>query len=109
MESERMRELIREAERDYDLVVIDAPPITTVSDAIPLLSQVSGVIVVSRIGSNTRPLMKRLSEQLRNLDAPVLGVVANFASLRDELYYGYGYGHAQAGKRQAAGSLPFKR
>ena len=51
--------------------------------------------------------MKRLSEQLRNLDAPVLGVVANFASHRGDLYYGYGYGHAPEAMRQKVADLPF--
>ena len=110
LESARMHELIRQAEREYSLVIVDAPPITSVSDAIPLLNQVSGMIVVTRIGSNTRPLMKRLSEQLRNLDAPVLGVVANFSSPRDKAYYGYPYGHAEKkAKRQGTPSFPFKQ
>jgi succinoglycan biosynthesis transport protein ExoP len=86
----RMRELIREAEANYSLVVIDAPPITMVSDAIPLLPTVSGIIVVSRIGSNTRPLMKRLDEQLQRLETPALGLVANFASEHPP-HYGYPY------------------
>jgi succinoglycan biosynthesis transport protein ExoP len=86
----RMRELIREAEANYSLVVIDAPPVTMVSDAIPLLGTVSGIIVVSRLGSNTRPLMKRLDEQLQRLEVPALGLVANFASEHPP-HYGYPY------------------
>ena len=38
----------------YDLVVIDTPPMTVVSDAVPLLTHVSGVIVVVRLGKSTR-------------------------------------------------------
>ena len=53
IESERMREIIREAEHDYDLVVIDTPPTSVVSDAIPLVKEVSGVIVVARLGKTT--------------------------------------------------------
>jgi Mrp family chromosome partitioning ATPase len=51
------------------------------------------VIVVSRLGTNTRAVAERLRDQLRNLDAPTLGVVANFATEKDRQYYGYGYGH----------------
>ena len=50
LESQRMRTLIQEAERDYDLVVIDTPPTFVVPDAVPLVNQVSGVIVVARLG-----------------------------------------------------------
>ena len=49
IESDRMHSLIRTAEQQYDLVVIDTPPTSVVSDAIPLIKQVSGVIVVSRL------------------------------------------------------------
>ncbi|MGC1814515.1 MAG: polysaccharide biosynthesis tyrosine autokinase, partial [Solirubrobacterales bacterium] len=49
LESQRMRMLIQEAERDYDLVVIDTPPTFVVPDAVPLVNQVSGVIVVARL------------------------------------------------------------
>ena len=102
LESERMRQVIEEAEREYSLVVVDAPPVTTVSDAIPLLRQVDGVIVVTRLGTNTRVAAERLRDQLRNLDAPTLGVVANFATEKDRMYYGYGYGHGtQPGPRKA--------
>ena len=92
LESARMREVIQEAEREYSLVVVDAPPVLTVSDAIPLLRQVSGVIVVTRLGSNTRHVAERLRDQLRRVDAPTLGVVANFANEKSPLYYGYPYG-----------------
>jgi Mrp family chromosome partitioning ATPase len=93
LESARMRDVLAEAERQYSLVVVDAPPVSTVPDAIPLLRQVSGVVVVSRLGTNTRNVAERLRDQLRRLEAPTLGVVANFASEKDPLYYGYGYGH----------------
>jgi succinoglycan biosynthesis transport protein ExoP len=94
LETDRMRELLRQAEADYSLVVVDAPPVTMVSDAIPLLTQVSGVLVVSRLGSNTRPLMKRLNEQLQKLEVPALGLVANFATEHTP-HYGYPYAYMQ--------------
>ena len=54
LESARMRELIAEAEREYDLVVVDTPPMAVVSDAIPLIKEVGGVIVVVRLAKTTR-------------------------------------------------------
>jgi capsular exopolysaccharide synthesis family protein len=98
LESGRMRELLSGAERDYDLVVLDTPPISIVSDAVPLLTQVSGVVVVSALGRNTGDAVRRLGERLQHLGAPVLGVVANFATEGGEAYdqYGSGYGAAPA-------------
>lgn len=90
MESDRMRRLLGEAKRIYDLIVIDTPPILVVSDAIPLVKQVDGVLVVGRLASTTREQATRLRDQLERLDVPTLGVVANFAP-EPERYYAYGH------------------
>ena len=60
----------------YDLVVVDTPP-TVVSDAMPILDHVGGVVVVGRIGLSTDESLIGLREQLDQLDAPTLGVVVN--------------------------------
>jgi polysaccharide biosynthesis transport protein len=93
IESERMHELIQQAEREYELVVIDTPPISLISDAIPLVKQVSGVLVVSRLGLLTREGAIQLRDQLRNLDAPFLGIVVN--ATRTVVGY-YDYSQPQA-------------
>lgn len=93
LESDRMRELIAAAERSHDLVVIDTPPTAVVSDAIPLLSQVGGAIVVARLKKTTRDAAVHLRNQLRNLDARILGVVVNVVG-RDSGAYGYAYSYA---------------
>jgi receptor protein-tyrosine kinase len=98
IESEMMRRLIRGAERHYDLVVIDSPPTAMVSDAIPLILQVSGMIVVTRLGVSTRDEAVHLRAQLRNMHAPVLGVVVNGVSDKRSYYsFGYGYGLPRPG------------
>lgn len=84
--SENMADLIRQTEDEYDLVVIDSPPATVVSDAVPLVGQVSGIIVVTRLGRDTRGASKILHHQLQNLDATVLGVVVNAVEADDGAY-----------------------
>ena len=88
LDSEPMRALLREVREQYDLVVIDAPPSMVVPDAIPLLQQVSAVLVVARAGTTTRDEAAELSAQLRLLDAPLVGIVANYA---DDASMGAGY------------------
>ena len=100
IESDRMREVLQRAQMEYDFVVVDTPPTSVVSDAIPLVSQVGGVLVVGRLGKSTRDSLANLRDQLVNLDAPVLGVVVNGLG-RDASGYGYGYGY---GPGKAAGS-----
>jgi polysaccharide biosynthesis transport protein len=101
IESEMMHRLIRGAERHYDLVVVDSPPTAVVSDAIPLILQVSGVIVVTRLGVSTRDEAIHLRAQLRNMRAPVLGIVVNGVSEKRS-YYSFGYGYGLPG----SGTLP---
>lgn len=92
VESQRMKDLIVQAEEEYDFVIIDTPPVLVVSDAIPLISVVSGVLAVSGLGVSTRVAAEDLAEQLERLGAPTLGVVANFAEHTGRSYEGYGYG-----------------
>lgn len=99
IESERMREMLRQAEEEYDVVVIDTPPLPVVSDAIPLVSRVSGVVVVVRLVKNTRNGLTALKDQLSNLGAPTLGVVVNDVVSRTDTYDGYGYGIETGPKR----------
>jgi polysaccharide biosynthesis transport protein len=62
---------------EYDLIVIDTPPLTAVSDAFPLLSSVDGVVIVGRIGRSRRDAAERLHQVLTSSGAPLLGVIAN--------------------------------
>jgi polysaccharide biosynthesis transport protein len=90
LESEQMADLIREAEREYELVVVDTPPASLISDAIPLVKKVTGVLVVTRLGMTTREGAIRLRDQLRNLDAPPLGIIVNATRTTGD-YYAYTY------------------
>ena len=106
IESQAMKSLLSHVRSDYDLVVIDTPPLTVVSDAFPLLSQVDGVVIVGRVGRNRRDVAARLHEILKGVEAPLLGVVANgFKPGRLGSYsYGYGYGYSYGEGRPAGAS-----
>ncbi len=86
LESPRMAELLREAQERYDLVVVDAPP-TIVADAIPLMTQTSGVLVVARVGAAKYDLAQNLRELLAHLNALPLGTVANDTAPQAGGYY----------------------
>ncbi len=60
------------------MVLIDTPPLLAVSDALSLLPQVDGVVLVARVGVSQRPAAQRAAAAAR-LDpaARILGVVAN--------------------------------
>ena len=86
-----MEELLTWASEEYGLVVIDTPPLTVVSDAIPLLRKVDGVVIVSRLGQSTHDAASRMRERLSSLGAPMLGVVGNAYAESKQSDYGYSY------------------
>ena len=86
LSSEEMRDLISAAEDAYDLVVIDSPPPSAVPDAIPIIGQVSGVLIVSRLDKSTREDALALRDELQSLDARTIGVVVNAVSSSDRSY-----------------------
>jgi capsular exopolysaccharide synthesis family protein len=88
IESEQMQRLVDEAESAYDLVIVDSPPAGLISDGIALLSMVETAVVVCRLGTTTREQVMWLRNQFDQVDANVLGVVANFASVKIDQYYG---------------------
>jgi non-specific protein-tyrosine kinase len=87
LESPEMEAVLEQARSAYDLVVIDPPPLTTVSDGFTLLTKVDGVVVVARIGHSRRDAAERLQQILAGSDAPVLGVIANGSNSKRAGYY----------------------
>jgi Mrp family chromosome partitioning ATPase len=88
-----MLELLTALSEQFTLVIIDSPPTSVVSDAIPLMRLVSGVVIVSRVELTTRDATRHLREQLRKLKAPSLGVIANAVPIKGRGSYGYAYGY----------------
>jgi Mrp family chromosome partitioning ATPase len=93
--SERMRQLLDEVREDFDIVLLDSPPLLVVSDAVPLISLADGTIVVARLGETLRDAAKRVGDVLSRIpSANPLGVVANQVSSSEVAggyrYYSYG-------------------
>jgi polysaccharide biosynthesis transport protein len=88
--SQAMQELLRSAAADYDYVLVDAPPPLLVSDVMPLLRTVDGLVIVGRMEHTREASAERLAQLLaRTSAAPVLGVIANSASRADIRRYGF--------------------
>ncbi len=93
--SEAMKKLLRTLRDEHDFVLIDCPSLLEVSDAMPLLAQVDGIVLVARIGHTREVFAERLMSTLgRAATAPVLGVVANCASRKDAARYGLAWAPA---------------
>ncbi|HEX3692392.1 MAG TPA: Wzz/FepE/Etk N-terminal domain-containing protein [Solirubrobacteraceae bacterium] len=76
--SAAMRDLLRNAASEYDYVLIDAPPPLQVSDVMPLLHLVDGIVIVCRVGHTHERAAAHLIRLISDSStAPVLGVIAN--------------------------------
>ena len=74
--SEAMRGLLTSLEADSDLLIIDSPAALAVSDAVPLMRFVSGVVMVARMNQSTRETVHRLQKIIESAHGRILGVVA---------------------------------
>ena len=75
--SERMKQLIQEVSGQFDHVLIDTPPIGTVTDAAILAQEVEGVLLVLASGEVNKESAQRALELLDNVGAKMLGSVLN--------------------------------
>ncbi len=89
--SSQMKQLIQTLVSHFDHIVIDSPPITSVTDGVWLASLVDGVILVVHGGQSSRELVRRTRQLLRGVGARILGVVLNNVKQHDEDYYYQGY------------------
>jgi Mrp family chromosome partitioning ATPase len=89
---------VRSAAEEFDHVLIDAPPPLMVSDAMPLLGVVDGIVLVARVGHTRDASARRLVQLLaRHPSASVLGVVANDVTRADMQRYGFSLGYTHRG------------
>ncbi|HXP85260.1 MAG TPA: polysaccharide biosynthesis tyrosine autokinase [Bryobacteraceae bacterium] len=95
-------ELLAEAASDYDLVVLDAPPLLGFAEPLQMATAVDGVVVVARAGVTRRKAVASVLATLARLRAKVIGLVLNevHAELSDSYYY-YSHYRSYYGSRPA--------
>jgi succinoglycan biosynthesis transport protein ExoP len=111
MESKRLKEFVEEAKDAYELLLFDSPPILSTADAVILGSKTDGVLLVYRVGTVSRGLLKRATAQLEQVNSRILGVILN--GMKPEVspdfhnfkYYKY---YSSYGEEGAKGEEPKK-
>jgi polysaccharide biosynthesis transport protein len=87
--SPAMHEVLAGLTQEFDYLLIDAPSPLEVSDVIPLLPLVSGVVLVARVEHTREASAHRLAELLERTPTPVLGVIANHVRGGDIAKFGF--------------------
>jgi len=105
LSSQKMKHLIQEMKRCCDLVILDCPPVITVTDAAVLAAEADCVVLVVQSGKTDREAARRAKSLLTNVKAKIAGTVLNNIS-SDMLagytyYYHYYYedGHRKKGEK----------
>jgi Mrp family chromosome partitioning ATPase/capsular polysaccharide biosynthesis protein len=99
-----MSDLLRSVAGEFDYVLVDVPPPPEVSDAMPLLQLVDGIVLVARIGHTREVSAQRLAQLLgRTASAPVLGAVVNCVPRKDIESYGFSFAPVAQGRRRIIG------
>jgi capsular exopolysaccharide synthesis family protein len=112
LSSEAMKALLEKLGGLYTYVVIDSPPILSVTDAAILGRVVDAVVLVVRHGKSSKNVMRRARDLMVRSGAPVAGLVMNAVDVNSPEYYGYygytgySYGSADANTWDAQSASP---
>jgi capsular exopolysaccharide synthesis family protein len=103
--SERFRELLASLREEYDWVLLDSPPATSLTDASLLAAVADMVVLVVQHNKTDRDVTARTLQRLREVNAEVVGAVLNNVDLertynKDYYYAGYYFEDGEKGSRK---------
>lgn len=87
---ERFLSLLKELRGQFDLLVLDTPPVLPVPDALTISEQVDAFILLFRLGQTPHPLFRQAVEELG--ERKIMGVVLNGEEIKSDKYYSRYYG-----------------
>jgi polysaccharide biosynthesis transport protein len=93
LESARARDIFTRLRDQYDLVLIDSPPVLPVTDAVVLSRHADATLMLAAAGQTRRSDLHRAVEKLDQVGVTIIGTVLNKVTRQTGRYYGYGYGY----------------
>jgi capsular exopolysaccharide synthesis family protein len=91
LSADRMRKLLSRVADQFDVIIVDTPPVLPVADAIIIAPLATGVVMVARVGQTEREAFNQALNLLQNVDSHIVGAVLNDPSGEAEEYGGYTY------------------
>lgn len=102
IESLRMRQTLLDLARGYDVVVVDAPPVLAVNDAIVLNRTVDAMVLVVESGKATRRMLAEVKSRFERVKAAPVGIVVNKMKSSTNLYGAYAKQYQRAAEKRKA-------
>jgi capsular exopolysaccharide synthesis family protein len=109
--SQHMADLLDTFREQYDLVIVDCPPLLPVTDGAVVAARSDGALLMARSHKTTSAQVAAAARSLRSVDARLLGCVYNMvhSESADSYYTYYGYSakasSSRGGDRDEVGSL----
>jgi Mrp family chromosome partitioning ATPase len=87
-----LEQVLEEATKEYDLVIVDAPPLLGFAEPLQMAAIVDAVVVVALAGQTNRNAVRSVLTSLKRVKANVIGIALNEVrkDMSDRYYY-YGY------------------
>ncbi len=93
LSSDAMHDLLKQCGEIYTHIVIDSPPVLSVTDGVILARGADAVVLVVRHGKSSKHVVRRARDLLLRSGAPITGIVLNAVDMSSPEYYGY-YGYS---------------
>ena len=97
LSSRQLKESLEDIRDEYDLILVDTPPLLAVSDPCVTGRYTDGVLMVVRLNKNDYAYISRATELLQTHGIRLIGVLANgIFDMASGKAYGYGYGYGES-------------
>jgi succinoglycan biosynthesis transport protein ExoP len=91
IESEKLQTLIAELREEFDLIILDTPPVLAISDPLFVAQLVDATVMVIAWRATPQALVAEAIRALRKTRAPLAGLLLNKVHLKRSATYRYGY------------------
>jgi capsular exopolysaccharide synthesis family protein len=109
LSSERFDEIINEAKKHFDMIIIDTPPLGSVIDCAIISSRTDGTLIVIKSKAVDYRSAMRVKEQLEKVNARIIGVVLNKLDRKEYRYYYSPYEYYGNGSAENTGKGWFRK
>ena len=91
--STKMSQFIKKLESDWDMILFDSPPLVAVTDATMISKEIDSIILVIKAGQTDKKAFHHTMANLKNIEAPLDGIVMNAVTSKSNYgsYYYYYY------------------
>ena len=91
--SKKMSQFVKLLESDWDMILFDSPPLVAVTDATMISKEIDSIVLVIKAGQTDKKAFHHTMANLKNIDAPLDGIVMNAVTSKSNYgsYYYYYY------------------